>query len=81
MPLLSIRSTSRLAVLIRVGECIGDLLLVDQRRRLFALLIAYGELAIFMLQLRPRSALSNFCVEIDRFRSQLSCEIGKDAAE
>jgi hypothetical protein len=30
---------------------------------------------------RPISALSNFCLEVDRFRNQLGREISKDAAE
>lgn len=48
---------------------------------LFALLIVYGELAVFRLATSVRSALSNFCLEVDRFRDQLGREIGKNAAE
>ena len=45
-------STKTFEDLSQFAECVGDLLLVDQLLRwvvyLFALLIAYGELAVFV---------------------------------
>ena len=56
---------------------IGDLPLVDLRRQS----ISCGDLAVFFQQLSARSALSNFCLEVDRFRDQLGSEISENAAE
>src|SRR5690348_1360504 len=41
----------------------------------------FSTLPIWRLATSPRSALSNSCLEVDRFRDKLGSEIGENAAE